>query len=209
MDGWRWLGMSLFNNCVGKSLNTSLKWMNEPHEWEFSEQNSLMITAPPRADFFHNPTQESRKNSAPFLYTTTNANFILTTRVSVDIRDRNDSGCLMVMADENNWAKLCYEDFRGRPSIISVVTKDISDDCIGDYVGNTNPFLRVSRYDNCIAFHYSLDGNEWALVRYFGMSNIHSLKVGVVAQSPVGDGCVVQFDYLHLLPNTNMDVRNI
>ncbi|GFZ92460.1 hypothetical protein GCM10008018_43590 [Paenibacillus marchantiophytorum] len=113
------------------------------------------------------------------------------------------------MADENNWAKLCYEDFRGRPSIISVVTKDISDDCIGDFVGNINPFLRVSRYDNCIAFHYSLDGTEWALVRYFGMNNIQSLKVGVVAQSPVGDGCAVQFDYLHFLPNTNRDVRNI
>jgi regulation of enolase protein 1 (concanavalin A-like superfamily) len=201
--------MNLFNNCVGKRLNPSLQWMNEPVEWEFSEQNSLMITAPPRADFFHNPTLGSRKSSAPFLYTTTNTNFIITTRVSVDIRDRNDSGCLMVMADENNWAKLCYEDFRGRPSIISVVTKDISDDSIGDYVGNTNPYLRVSRYENCIAFHYSLDGNEWALVRYFGLNNIPSLKVGVVAQSPVGDGCVVQFDYLHLIPNTNVDVRNI
>ncbi|MEC0264784.1 DUF1349 domain-containing protein [Paenibacillus anseongense] len=201
--------MNLFNSCVGKSLHSSLQWMNEPHEWTFSEQSALIITAPPRADFFHNPTEETRKNSAPFLYTTTSENFILTTRVSVDIRDRNDSACLMVMADENNWAKLCYEDFRGRPSIISVVTKDISDDCIGDYVGNVKPFFRVSRYDNCIAFHYSLDGNEWALVRYFGMKNSQSLKVGVVAQSPVGEGCVVKFDYLQLFPNTNKDVRNI
>ncbi|MCY9663070.1 DUF1349 domain-containing protein [Paenibacillus chondroitinus] len=201
--------MNLFNNCAGKSLPTSLQWMNEPHEWEFSEQSELIITAPPRADFFHNPTEETRKNSAPFLYMTTYENFILTSRVSVDIRERNDSACLMVMADENNWAKLCYEDFRGRPSIISVVTKDISDDCIGDNVGNVNPFLRVSRYENCFAFHYSLDGNEWALVRYFGMKNSQSLKVGVVAQSPVGEGCAVKFDSLHLLANTNKDVRNI
>jgi regulation of enolase protein 1 (concanavalin A-like superfamily) len=201
--------MNLFNNCFERNLDPSFKWMNEPEQWSFSENKVLTVTAPPLADFFHNPMEESKKDSAPFLYVNTNENFILTTQLDVDMRYPNDSGCLMIMAGPNHWAKLCYENFRGQPSIISVVTKHISDDCIGNAIGKTSPFLRISRFNHCIAFHYSIDGNEWFLVRYFGMEHTGLLKIGVVAQSPVGEGCAMSFKYLRLVPNTNKDVRSI
>jgi regulation of enolase protein 1 (concanavalin A-like superfamily) len=198
--------MNLFNNCFERNLDPSFNWMNEPEQWSFSENHVLTVKAPPRADFFHNPIGESKKDSAPFLYVNTPENFILTTQLDVDMCYPNDSGCLMIMADHNNWAKLCYENFRGQPSIISVVTKQISDDCIGNAIGNTCPFLRISRYNQCFAFHYSIDGNTWFLVRYFGMEHIESLKIGVVSQSPAGEGCAMSFKCLRLAPNTNKDV---
>jgi regulation of enolase protein 1 (concanavalin A-like superfamily) len=199
--------MNLFDKCSGKNLGSDFNWMNEPDEWRFSADNSLIISAPPLADFFQDPAKDSIKESAPFLYTTVKDNFILTTKVDVDMNNKNDSGCLMIMADKNHWAKLCYEDFDNEPSIISVVTKNKSDDCISYAVGKTKPYLRIARYGNSFAFHYSLDAKKWRLVRYFGMVSADELKVGVVAQSPVGEGCTVTFDYFDISPNTDRDIR--
>lgn len=42
------------------------------------------------------------------------------------------------------------------------------------------------------------DGEDWRLIRYFGMKCPSGIVAGVVAQSPKGDGCQVHFDYLLL-----------
>ncbi|WKL05288.1 hypothetical protein Q0F98_35140 [Paenibacillus amylolyticus] len=32
-----------------------------------------------------------------------------------------------------------------------------------------NPYLRIRKVEGCISFFYSPDGDEWKLIRYFGM----------------------------------------
>lgn len=203
------LTLNLFDDGSDKLLNSELNWINEPKSWKFDANHSLVISAPAEADFFIDPSGAAVKSSAPFLYTLVQGDFNLTTRVSVDMKQQYDSGCLMVMTDDQHWAKLCYEFFENKPSILSVVTKKNSDDCISGKVDVLQPYLRIARAGNCFAFHYSLDGEQWNLVRYFGMECPAEIKVGIVAQSPIGEGCLVQFDYFEINRGNHGDIRSV
>ncbi|MBE0344433.1 DUF1349 domain-containing protein, partial [Paenibacillus sp. 28ISP30-2] len=55
----------------------------------------------------------------------------------------------------------------------------------------------------------SSDGQQWKLARYFGMDVPNELKVGVVAQSPVGEGCDVSFDALTVENHVSGDIRTV
>ncbi len=108
--------------------------------------------------------------------------------------DAYDSGCVMVMVDQGNWAKLCFELVNQVPTIVSVVTRNLSDNCISEQIGNVKPYLRILRAGNCFGFHYSLDAIKWTLIRFFGLDAPIEVKVGVVGQCPAGKGTKVRFE---------------
>ncbi|MED4582323.1 DUF1349 domain-containing protein [Brevibacillus choshinensis] len=186
-----------------------MHWMNEPDNWRMLPNHALEVSASPAADFFRDPQGDLVVSSAPFFYTEATGNFILTARVSVEMKSQYDSGCLMVMVDRENWAKLCFELYEKKPSIMSVVTQGVSDDAVSVHVGTSEVYLRIAKFDSSFAFHYSVDGEEWNLTRYFGMKCLDEVKVGCVVQSPTGEGCTAIFDYLDLKPNDRPDVRQV
>ncbi|WP_342417408.1 DUF1349 domain-containing protein [Paenibacillus sp. FSL R10-2782] len=201
--------MNVFERFSGKALPAEWSWMHEPAVWGTDDSNFLHVSAPPQADFFRDPSGAAIKSSAPFLHTTLEGDFTIWTRVRVDMKQPYDSGCLMIMADDAHWAKVCFEYFENTPSILSVVTRNTSDDCISGTMDVSNPYLRVARAGNCFAFHYSSDGQHWKLARYFGLEVPKELKVGVVAQSPVGEGCDVIFEALTVENHVSGDIRTV
>ncbi|WP_337100459.1 DUF1349 domain-containing protein [Paenibacillus sp. YIM B09110] len=201
--------MNLFEGCYNQSLSSRLHWINEPVNWTFQEDRSLSVAAPAMADFFIDPSGETNKASAPYLYTWLKGDFSIVTRVSVEMKQQYDSGCLMMMADDRNWAKLCFEFFENQPSILSVVTRNTSDDCVSGPVEARQPYLRAARSGNCFAFHYSLDGEHWKLVRYFGMDCPEEMKVGVVAQAPISEGSHARFEQLTIGEAGSGDIRTV
>ena len=59
-------------------------------------------------------------------------------------------------------------------------------------------WLRVSRIGPAYAYHASLDGAVWQLIRFFAIDQgTADDQVGFAAQSPTGDGCAVTFDEIH------------
>lgn len=189
--------MNLFQNADEKNMHNALTWMNEPEQWRFTD-GILKIFAPKSSDFFSDEEGPSIRDTAPFLFTNVKGDFTLTTRVDVNMKYTYDSGCLMIMADSHHWAKLCYENWMDEPSIVSVVTKEYSDDCASYKIGMVNPYLRIKRAGNGVRFYYSLDGEQWTIIRYFNLRSKDQLKVGVVAQCPIGEGCNISFDFLEL-----------
>ena len=189
--------MDLFQNIEGKDITYNLSWLNEPSEWSFSNKG-LEINAPALSDFFNDAEGPSITNSAPYLYAKVKGDFDLTTKIDIKMLGMFDSGCLLVMSDLDNWAKLCYENWLNEPSIVSVVTRKTSDDCPSLRIGETKPYLKILRSGNCFGFHYSLNYVDWTLIRYFSMDVPEELKVGVVAQSPIGNGCKVGFEFLKI-----------
>ncbi|REE70545.1 hypothetical protein A8990_12930 [Paenibacillus taihuensis] len=173
------------------------RWTNEPANWSYTEQGGLHVEAPANSDYYQDPAGKHIVSSAPFLHFTAGSSFELTTRLTVEMKHKYDSGCLMLMADDRNWAKLCFE-FNGRyPTIVSVVTIDgVSDDCNSERVEVEKPYLRIVRQGNCITFFYSADGEVWEQIRYFGMKLPDECLAGVVSQSPQGTGCTVQYESL-------------
>ena len=189
--------MNLFQNIEKKNITENLRWLNEPNEWGFSKSR-LEINAPASADFFNDAEGPSITNSAPYLYTMVKGDFDLTTRIDIKMVEMFDSGCLMVMSDLNNWAKLCYENWLREPSIVSVVTRTMSDDCPSLRIGIIKPYLKILRSGNCFGFFYSINSIDWTLIRFFSLEVPKEIKVGVVAQCPTGKGCKVGFEFLNI-----------
>jgi regulation of enolase protein 1 (concanavalin A-like superfamily) len=201
--------MNLFENSVGQNLPEGFGWLNEPEEWGFDSNGRLTVAAPAKADFFADPAGLPAVRSAPFLFKTLEGDFTVSTRMEVKMQTECDSACLMVMADDGNWGKICYENSYQIPSIVSVVTRGVSDDCNGEGSRAYCPTLRITRAGDAFAFHYSFDAKFWRLKRYFSFGFAPgAVRVGVVVQSPMGEGCTAGFDCFDYLPGAVEDLRS-
>ncbi len=177
------------------ALPAPLDWLIEPMEWKAAPDGSLSMFSGPQNDYFHDPATGKRTASAPFACMTLDApSFILSAHVQLAGSATYDAGVLFVAVSDDTWAKFCLEvSPAGTPTIVSVVTRGVSDDCNSVTLAAPEVYLRVAKTGNTLAFHYSLDGSFWHMVRYFSLGELASARIGFVAQSPVGQGAHVTF----------------
>lgn len=186
-------------NVLTTETRNQFNWMNEPETWSYTDQGGVIVEAKADTDFFQDPAGKHIRATAPFLSMPVTGDFEITTRLTVDMKNQYDSGCLMLMADDRNWCKLCFEYDGKAATIVSVVTRDgSSDDCNSVEVSVPDPYLRIRKVEDCISFFYSPDGEEWKLIRYFGMPIQGELRAGLVAQSPTGTGCTCHFSSMNV-----------
>jgi regulation of enolase protein 1 (concanavalin A-like superfamily) len=177
---------------------------------------SVTASAAPHSDIFIDPGGGDRLNAESLLNAVTllgvppAGDFQFSARVRVEFASTYDAGVLLVWADDRHWGKLCFEfSPDGDPMIVSVVTRGVSDDANAFVVGGRTVWLRVSRVDHAFAYHASLDGKTWLLVRFFAIDATSAASaIGFEAQSPVGDGCVVIFDDIRFTTERLRDLRN-
>ena len=67
-------------------------------------------------------------------------------------------------------------------------------------------WLQICRVGKGFAFHYSVDGEHFYMMRYFHLPADPIIKVGLLAQAPTGDGGVRVYEHLTIEHRT---VRNI
>ena len=192
----------------------NFQWLNESNLTKEGEK--ITIYAPAGTDFFCNDgtvseegvTPESLRN-APFYYTELSSDFVLTVKVSHDLKDSYDSSTLMAMEDLKNWAKSCFEktDF-GTHAAVSVVTKNgRSDDANGCNLSGNTAWLRICRVNNSFSFLYSEDGTHFYMTRFFNLSGMETVKVGMLAQAPQGDGGYRVYENLTFEKRTVKNIR--
>ena len=58
------------------------------------------------------------------------------------------------------------------------------------------------------AFHHSLDGRYWHLVRYFSLQQVEGLEVGFSSQSPTGESCRSTFSEIRCDKKTLENLRS-
>ena len=172
--------------------------------------DGVSLVAGPRTDWFIDPRRLAEPVlNAPALVGSTRGDFLLGARVTVEFGATFDAGALVVWGDERCWAKLCFEvSPEGEPMVVSVVTRGVSDDCNSFSVDTGRVWLRIARLGAAFAFHASTDGNRWRLVRHFALDVPDELRVGLEAQSPLGDGCTARFTELRFERATLADIRN-
>ena len=168
-------------------------WINEGEV--VLEENRIIMMAPALTDFFCGGETTSEEGilpeslcNAPYYYTEIDGDFVLKVKVSHEFRETYDSASVMVMHDMTNWAKCCYE--LGTHAAVSVVTiNGESDDANGCNIeGQDYLWLKVCRVGRAFSFHYSLDGEKFNMTRYFLMPETKTIKVGLLAQAPTGNG---------------------
>ncbi|MCM3626723.1 DUF1349 domain-containing protein [Paenibacillus glycanilyticus] len=188
-------------------------WINES---EINETDGrIEIFATEKSDFFchhgaageEGITPESVSN-APFYYTEISGDFVMRVKVSLDFKDTYDSACIMVMKDLTHWAKACFEltDF-GTHAVVSVVTIEESDDANGCNIDDNTVWLQMCRSGRSFAFHYSTDGEHFDMMRFFALPVDEIVKVGLLAQSPLGNGGNRIYENLTIERKTVKNIR--
>lgn len=192
------------------ALPGPLSWRNDPVEAATEADGRLVITAGSQTDWFIDPAGAAVKSDAPVaFFTPPDATFRLSARVTVGFASTYDAGVMLVHLRDDLWAKLCFEySPQGEPMIVSVVTRGTSDDCNSVIIDGHSVYLRVYRQRDVLAFHYSLDGQAWRLVRYFTLGPLGRPQIGLSAQSPTGPGCRVVFGEIRYQPRVIGDLRS-
>jgi uncharacterized protein len=175
-------------------LPGTLSWQNMPGSWKFDHQNVLTISAAAKTDWFVDPFDGTVANNAPILLFTPDAEYVVSARVTVKFVTKWDAGALMLWGDDHHWAKLSYELSPDKiPTLVTVVTRGLSDDCNSKEYRGDSVYLRVAKSGKTYVFYSSADGRSWQIVRTFSLDTELPIRVGFEAQSPAGSGAVAKF----------------
>ena len=186
-----------------------LRPLHASGSWRLIEPRSLSISAGPMTDWFIDPDGGPAVENAPALVMPTTGSWTLSAEVSAAHAATYDAAVLVVHQGARSWAKLCLERSpKGAVMIVSVVTRESSDDCNSVPIDRPTVHLRIARLAQAYAFHYSLDGTYWELVRYFSLGAHDHPAAGFLAQSPTGLGCTAEFRDIRFSPHGLGDVRS-
>lgn len=159
------------------------------------------ITAGPMTDQFAPPDGGAPVDRLPRLTWRSGplspaAPVALSARVRPALAATFDAGTLLIATDAGAWGKLAFERSpQGAGTLVSVVTRDTSDDCNGRAVTGNAVFLRIYCDGRFVAFHASDNGEMWELIRLFALRGVaEGVALSLSAQSPTGPGCTVAFD---------------
>ena len=191
---------SLFCNLYAKAQSPSLpsiphplSWENVPKDFRVSG-NSLSITAGEKTDMFRDPNVTYNTDNAPKLMFRPDEHFVLTVAVEHAFDSKWDGGAIVLKQDSLNWVKFCFEkDYTGARRVVSVVTKNVSDDCNSVSLKSDRVYFKMAKADTVITLYYAEDGKNWFLVRHLQFDAQPGFRVGFLAQSPTGKQCTVRF----------------
>ncbi len=171
---------------ISDDLMTQMKWFNEPISYTIVD-STLSVTVGPETDFFNNPEDSSIAESAPLLYKTIGGDFLVRALIQPDFSSQWNAVSLMIHQDSLSWIKFAFEnsDATG-PSIVSVVTRNTSDDANGVVLNEKDKiWLAIAKKGNLYAMHWSVDGNDYKMARLTTLPELDSVKIGIEFQAPL------------------------
>ena len=177
-----------------------LHWLAQPASWH-ADGSTLSIEAGGQTDWFVDPFDGRVDNTAPILFFVPGPDYVLNGKVNVSFRSKWDAGALMVWADDHHWAKLSFElSPEKQPTMVTVVTRGLSDDCNSIPLSGNDVYLQIARTGNTYVFYSSTNGRDWKILRTFSLDSDLQQMVGFEAQSPAGSGANVTFSEIHYSP---------
>lgn len=189
------------------SLPGRLSWKNSPLSWHVDGGRQLKISVGKKTDWFVDPFDGKVSNSAPILLFAPGSDYVLNAKVSVAFHTKWDAAAFMIWADDHHWAKLSFElSPDNQPTMVTVVTRGLSDDCNSIPISGKEVFLQVARSGNTYVFYSSVNGREWKILRTFSLDTDRKQMVGFEAQSPAGEGADATFSEIHYSPTK---IKNI
>lgn len=187
------------------------KWLNE--STITSGCNEYAIYARGHTDWFRDPIIKDGMLSipvanAPFYYREITGDFVFRAKVRPNFKYIYDACALMVIEDDVTWCKAAFEksDF-GTTAVVCVVTDGVSDDANGCDICQDYVWLEIARVENVFCVLYSLDGTDFHMVRLFTLNVPETVKVGLEAQSPAGEGGIRYFEEVSLEHRTVGNLR--
>jgi len=179
-----------------------LTWQNAPRAWNIDSKNVLTISSNPKTDWFVDPFDGTVAKTAPILLFTPGPDYVLSARVAVQFTTKWDAGALMLWGDDHHWAKLSYEFSPDqKPTLVTVVTRGLSDDCNSLSLAGDSVYLRMAKSGNTYVFYFATDGKNWQILRTFSLDTDLPIRAGFESQSPEGSGAVAKFSAITYDPH--------
>lgn len=174
-------------------------------------EGKIEITSGAETDFFIEPgTPPYDKSNAPLLLKTVDNTkpFTFSFKTTPVFNVKYDAGMAFIFVDNKHWLKFAFEaDERMNKRLVTVKTKDYSDDNNHDVVESRSVYLKISSDTRAVGFYYSVDGKQWQLARVFKNEYPSAFKIGIGAQSPVGKGNKAVFEDLQFSQQSVKDFR--
>jgi regulation of enolase protein 1 (concanavalin A-like superfamily) len=183
-------------------LPGTLTWQNNPRAWNTDSKNVLTISSNPKTDWFVDPFDGTVAKTAPILLFTPGSDYVLSARVTVQFTTKWDAGALMLWGDDHHWAKLSFEFSPDqKPTLVTVVTRGLSDDCNSVSLTGDSVYLRIAKSGNTYVFYFATDGKNWQILRTFSLDTDLPMRAGFESQSPAGSGAVAKFSAITYDPH--------
>ena len=186
-----------------KSLNNAKSFATVANE-------QLIFKCGPKNDNFNDPDGKLSNNTAPVLLTKIDNSkpFTFSTKVTPSFTDMYDAGAMYIFLNNKHWFKFAFErDERKRTRMVTVRTTETSDDNNHDVVDSASVFMKMSSDTKTIGFYYSLDKENWQLVRLFRNDFPTETWIGLSTQSPIGNGTSATFEECLLTQSSIKDFR--
>ena len=200
------------------------KVVSEKIVWQFTESinhakeqmlqmpdGKIEITAGAETDFFIEPGEPPyEKANAPLLLKDVDNTrpFTFSVKTTPVHTVKYDAGMAFLFIDSKHWLKFAFEaDERMNRRIVTVKTKNFSDDNNHDVINSSSVYLKISSDTKAIGFYYSVNGEQWQLVRVFKNEYPPVFKIGIGSQSPAGKGNKTVFEKLQFFQQSVKDFR--
>lgn len=171
-----------------------MQWINEPEKWQCNDQ-SLKMQVTAKTDFWRKTHYGFTVDDGPFYYAQMGGEFEVEVKITGQYKTRYDQMGLMIRKDEQTWIKTGIEYVDNQLNLSAVVTHETSDWNMLPL--STNPgsvWLKVLRRLDAVHISYSLDGEDYTLMRLAYFPDNTPVKVGLMAASPDGDGFEALFE---------------
>ncbi len=179
------------------AIPRGLFWENQPQSFSI-KKDQVIIIAGEKTDMFRDPNVTYNTDNAPKLLFEGDENFVLSMAIEHAFTSKWDGGAIIIRDDSLHWIKFCFEkDYTGAKRVVSVVTKDISDDCNSSEMPTSKVYYKMAKAGNVITLYSSSNGKRWLLVRHLQFDTKKGFKLGFLAQSPTGSRCEVKFSEIH------------
>ncbi|HLO51580.1 MAG TPA: DUF1349 domain-containing protein [Kamptonema sp.] len=177
----------------------TMQWYNEPSEW-YEDQDIIHVTAGAKTDFWRQTHYGFIRDNGNFYHREVAGDFTAEVKITGDYRSLYDQAGLMIRESENIWLKCGIEFVEAVQNVSTVVTRDYSDwSVIPLSVPPVSLWLRVKRQAETIEVQYSLNGEDYSMMRLAYLTDVSILQVGLMCAAPQGEGFVVQFEGFKLL----------
>jgi len=186
------------------------KSLNDAKSLATVVDGKLELKSNAKCDNFNDPDGKLSNNTAPVLLSRIDNSkpFTFITKVTPTFLDTYDAGTMYIYLNKTWWFKFAFErDERKRTRVVTVRTIETSDDNNHDTIDSASVYMKISSDTKTIGFYYSLDKNNWQLVRLFHNDYPAELWAGLSAQSPIGNGTSVTFEECSMTQSSIKDFR--
>ena len=164
--------MIAYNDCSFESVN-----------------GGYLLKAKPASDMVVDALSGVVVSNAGYLADEISGDFTISARVSHEFRSTYDACCLIAYANDSLWSKACFECTEEREhAVVTVMTNGRSDDANSVRIPEKRAWLQMCRKKDVVSVQYSVDGENWIFVRILQIPLPEKIRLGILAQSPVGEG---------------------